>query len=82
MGPPLHLPEPAAALLAALGQRRFRPHAAVLRLLCEPAGDAQAITKAWFGHEGAYFRENIEPTGREIDRPARPPAQDQAGRDI
>ena len=26
-----------------------------------------AITKAWFGHEGAYFRENIEPTGGERD---------------
>jgi hypothetical protein len=25
----------------------------------------RAITKAWFGHEGAYFRENIEPTGAE-----------------
>jgi hypothetical protein len=23
------------------------------------------ITKAWFGHAGAYFRENIEPTGAE-----------------
>ena len=27
----------------------------------------EAITKAWFGHEGAYFRENIEPTGAERD---------------
>ena len=27
----------------------------------------KAITKAWFGHEGAYFRENIEPTGAERD---------------
>jgi alpha-L-fucosidase 2 len=26
-----------------------------------------AITKSWFGHEGAYFRENIEPTGGERD---------------
>lgn len=26
-----------------------------------------AITKAWFGHEGAYYRENIEPTGAERD---------------
>ena len=26
-----------------------------------------AITKAWFGHEGAYFRENIEPSGGERD---------------
>ncbi len=26
-----------------------------------------AINKAWFGHEGAYFRENIEPTGGERD---------------
>ncbi len=25
------------------------------------------ITKAWFGHEGAYYRENIEPTGGERD---------------
>ena len=27
----------------------------------------QAITKAWFGHDGAYYRENIEPTGTERD---------------
>ncbi len=27
----------------------------------------KAITKEWFGHEGAYFRENIEPTGAERD---------------
>ncbi len=27
----------------------------------------EAITKAWFEHEGAYFRENIEPTGAERD---------------
>ncbi len=27
----------------------------------------EAITKAWFGHEGAYYRENIEPTGAERD---------------
>ncbi len=27
----------------------------------------KAITKGWFGHEGAYFRENIEPTGAEQD---------------
>jgi hypothetical protein len=27
----------------------------------------KAITKAWFGHEGAYYRENIEPTGGERD---------------
>ena len=35
----------------------------------------QAITKAWFGHEGAYFRENLEPTGGERDSGAngRPP---------
>ena len=25
------------------------------------------ITKAWFGHEGTYYRENIEPTGGERD---------------
>ncbi len=35
----------------------------------------QAITKAWFGHDGAYFRENIEPTGGERDcgKDGRPP---------
>ena len=35
----------------------------------------QAITKAWFGHEGAYYRENIEPTGAERDcgNDGRPP---------
>ena len=27
----------------------------------------KAITKAWFGHEGAYYRENIAPTGAEWD---------------
>ncbi len=27
----------------------------------------KAITRAWFGHEGAYFRENLEPTGGERD---------------
>ena len=27
----------------------------------------KAITEAWFGHGGAYFRENIEPTGAERD---------------
>ena len=27
----------------------------------------KAITKAWFGHEGTYYRENIEPTGGERD---------------
>ena len=27
----------------------------------------QAITQAWFGHDGAYFRENIEPDGAERD---------------
>jgi hypothetical protein len=27
----------------------------------------RAITRAWFGHEGAYYRENIEPTGAERD---------------
>ena len=27
----------------------------------------KAITKAWFGHAGAYYRENIEPTGAERD---------------
>jgi hypothetical protein len=35
----------------------------------------RAINKAWFGHEGAYYRENIEPTGaeRDCDRGVRPP---------
>jgi alpha-L-fucosidase 2 len=34
-----------------------------------------AVTKAWFGHEGAYYRENIEPTGaeRDCDHGGRPP---------
>jgi len=27
----------------------------------------RAITHAWFGHEGTYYRENIEPTGGERD---------------
>ncbi len=35
----------------------------------------KAITKAWFGHEGAYYRENIEPSGGERDcgRSGKPP---------
>ena len=35
----------------------------------------KAITKSWFGHEGAYFRENIEPDGAEHDcgNDGRPP---------
>jgi len=35
----------------------------------------EAITKAWFGHAGAYYRENIEPTGGERDcgRSGKPP---------
>jgi len=35
----------------------------------------KAITRAWFGHEGAYYRENIEPTGGERDcgRTGKPP---------
>ncbi len=35
----------------------------------------KAITRAWFGHEGAYYRENIEPTGAERDcgRSGKPP---------
>ena len=35
----------------------------------------KAITKAWFGHDGAYYRENIEPTGAERDcgRTGKPP---------
>jgi alpha-L-fucosidase 2 len=34
-----------------------------------------AITKAWFEHEGAYYRENIEPTGaeRDCDHGGKPP---------
>ena len=34
-----------------------------------------SITKAWFGHDGAYYRENIEPTGAERDcgKDGRPP---------
>jgi len=35
----------------------------------------KAITKEWFGHPGAYYRENIEPTGGERDcgRTGKPP---------
>jgi alpha-L-fucosidase 2 len=35
----------------------------------------KAITRAWFGHGGAYYRENIEPTGAERDcgNDGRPP---------
>jgi len=35
----------------------------------------KAITRAWFGHDGAYYRENIEPTGAERDcgKDGRPP---------
>ena len=35
----------------------------------------KAITRAWFGHEGVYYRENIEPTGAERDcgRTGKPP---------
>jgi hypothetical protein len=35
----------------------------------------KAITMAWFGHEGAYYRENIEPTGaeRDCDHGGKPP---------
>ena len=35
----------------------------------------KAITRAWFGHDGAYYRENIEPTGAEqdCDNGGRPP---------
>ncbi len=35
----------------------------------------KAITQAWFGHDGAYYRENIEPTGAERDcgRDGKPP---------
>ena len=27
----------------------------------------RAVCKAWFGHTGAYFRENVQPTGMDID---------------
>ncbi len=35
----------------------------------------KAITRVWFEHEGAYYRENIEPTGGERDcgRTGKPP---------
>jgi len=35
----------------------------------------KAITKSWFGHEGAYYRENTDPTGAERDngRDGKPP---------
>ena len=35
----------------------------------------KAITKAWFGHDGAYYRENIEPDGaeRDCDNGGKPP---------
>lgn len=35
----------------------------------------KTITEAWFGHEGAYYRENLEPTGGERDcgRTGKPP---------
>ena len=41
----------------------------------------KAITKAWFGHEGAYYRENIEPTGAERDcgRDGKPPKVEPGG---
>jgi len=32
----------------------------------------QAVTKAWFGHDGAYYRENIEPDGAEQDVGGKP----------
>ena len=27
----------------------------------------RAVCKEWFGHEGAYYRENVQPTGMDID---------------
>jgi len=44
----------------------------------------KAITESWFGHKGAYFRENIEATGAEKDngkdgRPPRIPAGENRG---
>ena len=43
----------------------------------------KAITKAWFGHDGAYYRENIEPTGAERDcgKDGRPPKGKPAEKD-
>ncbi|MEI8235110.1 MAG: DUF5703 domain-containing protein [Verrucomicrobiota bacterium] len=37
----------------------------------------EAITKAWFGHGGAFFRENTLPTGGCDDAPALPPRPEQ-----
>ena len=39
----------------------------------------KAITKAWFGHDGAYYRENIEPTGAELDDAKRRPPKTKPG---
>ena len=33
----------------------------------------KAITKNWFGHDGAYYRDNIEPNGAERDSGGHPP---------
>jgi alpha-L-fucosidase 2 len=76
VGTSLYLSESAVALLAASDERRLRDDATVLRLLLEDLLPIRkAITKAWFGHEGAYYRENIEPTGGERDcgRTGKPP---------
>ena len=63
LGPPLHLPEPAAALLAAAGQRRLRPDETVLRLLLQPAADAQG------DHEGLVrTRRRLLPREHRTDR--------------
>lgn len=43
----------------------------------------KAITKQWFGHDGAYFRENVQLTGAEIDDspflPNKPPKTTKSG---
>ena len=83
VGPPLHLPEPAAALLAALGQRRLRPDAAVFRLLLEPAADAQGHHQGLVRpRRGLLPRKHRAHGGRAGLRQGRPPAQNQARRKI
>jgi hypothetical protein len=57
-----------------LVQPFFRYYASVLDL-------REGITRAWFGHAGAYYRENIQLTGAEIDDSSvtknKPPKPDQ-----
>ena len=74
-------PEPAVALLAALGQRRLRSDAAVLRLLLPAAdaqGDYQGLVRA---RRRVLSREHRAHRGRAGLRSWRPAAQDQAGRE-